>query len=497
MQEEHQRKQQQQLQFLEQQERAHSEQLQMRQQQQQQLQLQREQKLTHGQQSNVTMDSNQQQQGQRQPSSTQVSSSTIEAGSHPFSVHTKSQKDSIPTMFTSAPAQAHPTVTSSDQPTSVTSVVLPPPAAAASRTSATSKQDTVAMGAPVVIGLKEIPDSNWEQLMPNPNTETKVDLKGKFPKPDWYNRDGVSSWEMTLLPEWFDGSAAHRTTDTYIKTREKMIKISQKLATRYLTATMARRAIPGDAGSLIRLHEFLGVYALINEDAIYDSVPTPPALKEKRKKTSEWPVERCHALVQAVMEQSRKRSKIESDGNGQGDFMPIDWDCVAREVGGGANSTDCENQFLAMDIPEEPRKEEYDNPETSHRATRPISGDAHDESNKILSNDFLIDWLKSCDPNVVHAVTEAALSKTSNLNEAKKAALGGLALSHDIHEALTQEGTVARMLSEVVDLRMKKLENRLAMLDDVEGILEAERVALELERRDLYTARCRHWFGGP
>jgi SWI/SNF related-matrix-associated actin-dependent regulator of chromatin subfamily C len=34
------------------------------------------------------------------------------------------------------------------------------------------------------------------------------------------------------------------------------------------------------------------------------------------------------------------------------------------------------------------------------------------------------------------------------------------------------------------------------MLDDVEGILEAEKVALELERRDLYTARCRHWFGG-
>ena len=35
-----------------------------------------------------------------------------------------------------------------------------------------------------------------------------------------------------------------------------------------------------------------------------------------------------------------------------------------------------------------------------------------------------------------------------------------------------------------------------AMMDDVEGILEAERVALEMERRDLYTARCRHWFGG-
>jgi SWI/SNF related-matrix-associated actin-dependent regulator of chromatin subfamily C len=43
---------------------------------------------------------------------------------------------------------------------------------------------------------------------------------------------------------------------------------------------------------------------------------------------------------------------------------------------------------------------------------------------------------------------------------------------------------------------MKKLENRMAMMDDVEGMLEAEKTALELERRDLYTARCKHWFGG-
>jgi SWI/SNF related-matrix-associated actin-dependent regulator of chromatin subfamily C len=47
-----------------------------------------------------------------------------------------------------------------------------------------------------------------------------------------------------------------------------------------------------------------------------------------------------------------------------------------------------------------------------------------------------------------------------------------------------------------VNQRMEKLENRMALLDDIEGIIEAEKVALELERRDLYTARCRHWFGG-
>ena len=48
---------------------------------------------------------------------------------------------------------------------------------------------------------------------------------------------------------------------------------------------------------------------------------------------------------------------------------------------------------------------------------------------------------------------------------------------------------------DIVDLQIQRLENRVALLDDVEALLEAERVSLELERRDMYTARCRHWFG--
>ena len=43
---------------------------------------------------------------------------------------------------------------------------------------------------------------------------------------------------------------------------------------------------------------------------------------------------------------------------------------------------------------------------------------------------------------------------------------------------------------------MAKLENKLSLLEDVEGILDAERIAIELERRDLYTTRCHHWFAG-
>jgi len=369
--------------------------------------------------------------------------------------------------------------TKAEQPGSVS---MQPPTVPSSASAKHPASVSIKKGPPVVVGLPKQPDGQWEQHMPGPNDEMAVDRAARAPRPEWYSADGVSHLEQTLLPEWFDGSASHRTPDTYKNARETMIKISDRLGTRYLTATMARRSISGDAGSLIRLHEFLGSYGLINVDSINDSAPTPAALKGKRKQTVEWPQSRCHVLMKAVVEQSQKRAKVDADGS-----VSIDWSEVASEVGDGATSSECEKQFLSMELPneEEARKGSI-TPETTPDPAK------KDGTRSTPS----MDWLNSCEAGVINAVTTAALSSTNNLNEAQQAALGGLNLNKDVQDAMTQEGVVARMLSEVVDLRMKKLENRLAMVEDVEGLLEAERVALELERRDLYTARCRHWFGG-
>ena len=104
--------------------------------------------------------------------------------------------------------------------------------------------------------------------------------------------------------------------------------------------------------------------------------------------------------------------------------------------------------------------------------------------------------VESCPPKVVRKATAAALEAAPELEHAQSGALLGL-VSHKAVETATQaENQVESVLSQLLDQRMKKLENRMAMMDDVEAILEAEKMALELERRDLYTARCRHWFGG-
>ena len=81
------------------------------------------------------------------------------------------------------------------------------------------------------------------------------------------------------------------------------------------------------------------------------------------------------------------------------------------------------------------------------------------------------------------------------LDEAQNAGVLALVASHATERAKKEEDAVSHLLAELQEQRMQKLENRLAMLDDIEGVLEAERVVLEMERRDLYTSRCRHWFG--
>ena len=118
-------------------------------------------------------------------------------------------------------------------------------------------------------------------------------------------------------------------------------------------------------------------------------------------------------------------------------------------------------------------------------------------SKKEIEQEFVQGLVDSVDPEVLQKVLSAAMEATGgDAAAAQSAAVLGLQLPQFIAKARNYEIDVASKLSRLVDLRMQKLENRMTMLDDVEGILEAEKMALELERRDLYTARCRHWFGG-
>ena len=87
------------------------------------------------------------------------------------------------------------------------------------------------------------------------------------------------------------------------------------------------------------------------------------------------------------------------------------------------------------------------------------------------------------------------MQSTNDINEARKSAFVASVASAAVQKGMQAESEIENTLMEIVDQRLQRLENRVALLDDVEALLEAERVSLELERRDMYTTRCRHWFG--
>lgn len=333
----------------------------------------------------------------------------------------------------------------------------------------------------VIQGLAQRPTPQWEQHKPGTADEMTVDATSKSKAPDWYLPDAAVDYERACLPEWFDGSAPHRTVASYLLARTQMIKMADDLGTKYVTATLVRRSIPGDAGSLLRLHEFLTAHSLMNEEATNDSAPTATALLGTDMRPLSWTARQDERLVQVLVQASKERT-----APGQS----IDWEAMAEQVGSGKTAAACEQRFLAL-----PLETALSPPAGSITPDTTMSeGEPSTTASSTLT--AVQDLVADCLPAVRHKIVETALEETSSLSQAQKAALAGLAVHEAAQQARSASDALAQMASHVVDVRLQKLEHRLALMDDVEALLEAERVALELERRDLYTARCRHWFGG-
>lgn len=373
-----------------------------------------------------------------------------------------------------------------------------PPATAKPPSSTVKQEKKEAEKAPEAKRLPSKPPAQWEQHKPGPNDETISPEHQLPPKPEWYKKDGIDELERTMLPEWFDSSSAHRTPEAYIESREKVVEMSEALSNRNVTNAMIRRSIPGDAGSLQRLRSFLVNWGIINRDAINDSAPTSASLRPNLKKRSpgRFNESMMGTLVLAVTEQAAKKRKLGSSSPSP------DWEEVAARVGRGATAEECEETFMAAPLNEDSPMA----PDGDATAEPPpdglfVAGDtAPIESHGGFQKAFIHSIAGNADPEVLKKVFDAAVEATTTTGsesvEPRASGVLGVRLSRAVENARGHEIDLALRLSKLLDARMQKLENRMGMLDDVEGILEAEKVALEMERRDLYTARCRHWFGG-
>lgn len=286
--------------------------------------------------------------------------------------------------------------------------------------------------------------------------------------PEWYESKSISSYEQKFLPEWFNGSASHRTESSYITTREKILNEARKSSTKFLTSTSIRRCVPGDVGSLTRLFDFLMSHGFINGSAINETSPCPNI--SSMSPSGEWSDEQLLSLAVAIKQHSTSDKDKEPS---------INWDAVAKAVGHEMTARDCYEKFLNTDF-------------------SLIKNELLIQTESIESNDnFYSSLTENVHPDAMKKIVETALHCTDgSLMSAQKVGNIGIVASKAYEYAREEEETTHRLLHEILEQRMVKLENRLSLLDDLEGILEAERMVIEIERRDLYTNRCRHWFTG-
>ena len=384
----------------------------------------------------------------------------------------------VPTAAIPAPQVSQPVIAQAAPPQTVSSSATPVRAkpVVSAVPVAPSSSSTAPAPRPVV-GLSKVPPAQYAQHIPGPNDEMQVEIKNS--RAPWYTKDAVSEIERTLLPEWFDESAHHRTPESYIKARQQVLKMSTQMGNRFITNALIRRTVPGDAGSLNRLFHFLMSYSFINADAINDSTPTASALRDSKKRS--LPTKFQDKLSEVVLKKHKTDPGV------------INWQVVADQIGDGATAADCQKGFLSLDL-------NVVHPATStERSITPDPSDNSDAAQKAaVGKDSLTieQILANTDDKVLIPTVETALQQSGDLAQARNAAVAALLASQATQKAMAEEEALGHVLAELNEKRMQRLEKRIELLNDVEGMMEAERMALELERRDLYTARCRHWFGG-
>eukprot|EP01029_Cantina_marsupialis_P023346 TRINITY_DN57_c0_g2_i2.p1 TRINITY_DN57_c0_g2~~TRINITY_DN57_c0_g2_i2.p1 ORF type:complete len:863 (-),score=352.16 TRINITY_DN57_c0_g2_i2:159-2747(-) len=127
-------------------------------------------------------------------------------------------------------------------------------------------------------GVKVEPHSKTGQssIKADPNeaaeiSETALSLNEASKKPfvlprccDWFDGDAIHDIERRSLPEFFQRRSYAKSPSIYKQYRNVMINLYRRRPDQYLTATESRRYLAGDVCAILRVHQFLERWGLIN-----------------------------------------------------------------------------------------------------------------------------------------------------------------------------------------------------------------------------------------
>eukprot|EP00026_Physarum_polycephalum_P001105 Phypoly_transcript_01106.p1 GENE.Phypoly_transcript_01106~~Phypoly_transcript_01106.p1 ORF type:complete len:1211 (+),score=351.28 Phypoly_transcript_01106:507-3635(+) len=153
----------------------------------------------------------------------------------------------------------------------------------------------------------------------------KVDTTSVIPTPvpfpahcSWFNMSEIHETEKTSLPEFFSGKFPSKTPAVYKEYRDFMINTYIQNPQVYLTQTACRRNLTGDVCAILRVHQFLEHWGLINYHVAPDTggfIPIPPSAAQASTGPGADPRTSFYQFVGAEKE---KANKIKQQGTQKG-----------------------------------------------------------------------------------------------------------------------------------------------------------------------------------
>jgi hypothetical protein len=348
----------------------------------------------------------------------------------------------------------------------------------------------------------------------------------------WFDMDTVHDIEKRALPEFFDGKNPQKTPEMYLKYRNFMINTYRKDLGIYLTATECRKFLTGDVCSIMRIHQFLEHWGLINYgvdprnrpfslNSLSSSQPVDTVYQDYTKSDpSGPPTEKLIMFNQNPTPHHHNRSNIpQAPGTQISDWSDEEtlrllegvskfkdnWTQVAQFVR-TRSKEECVLHFAQLPIEDNFLLESdgainsavnKSDPRNIMEQPLPFA----DASNPIMS---VVAFLSSMvNPSVASAAAQAALeamNKENNLKEqiddqmavkelnikGTSAVAIGAAAARAKKIVEHEEREIQRLVAFVIEKQLKKLEVKIKHFERLEEAMVKEKEELKKAQRDLY-----------
>mmetsp|Transcript_22288 Transcript_22288/g.37771 ORF Transcript_22288/g.37771 Transcript_22288/m.37771 type:complete len:562 (-) Transcript_22288:501-2186(-) len=386
-----------------------------------------------------------------------------------------------------------------------------------------------------------------------------VDMSQVLPTskmPSWFHADTISTVEMKYISDIImpngglyepnlsgdDSVAARAATQKdgqkYLTVRNSVVHLYHHSPSTCLTATECRRKIAGDVSYIIRVHEFLDVFGVINyspeiknvvrnpkSSIFYSTCPDdivagklkqekPLTTEEISRKTNKsmWNSQLDQVLLNAVTasmtegEDSSSDSAMEVEGSSH-EVGGINWSRIANVVATQADekrqmqftSVACLVRFTEMTLGN--LSADVVMPGSSSISNRVdkyvASGSSVSKHVRSLASVVTSTAAEHLDMPKLQALARSIQTSVQNFNlpVAAGAALTtgtAVVVSAAENAAASKLSQAESHLDEYISLRLSVLEKKMELVGDIEDALLIEKDRVELDRHDLQVERAQH-----